>query len=194
MDCKRDPWRFITYWLHTVDTSDAENPVKLFPNKLHLYWVTEFWMRYPTLLIPKSRQMSLTWMCCALYLWQSFFHSHRLTFFQSKKENDANELCLRTMQMYSSLPPWMKEWNPASSIHCYIEFEKSKSRIMGIPSGAAQIRGYQPSGVLSDETVFQTDVDLMIAAIRPAIRGGGKLTMVSSAGPGVFANLVLDAS
>lgn len=95
--------------------------------------------------------------------------------------------------MYSSLPWWMKEWNSAQSIYCYIEFEKSKSRIYGIPSGADQVRGYQPSGLFNDESVYQTDIDKMIAAIRPAIRSGGKLTMVSSAGPGYFAHMVNDA-
>lgn len=94
--------------------------------------------------------------------------------------------------MYSSLPWWMKEWNSVESIYCYAEFKKSKSRIFGIPSGADQVRGYQPSGLFNDETVYQTDVDKMIAAIRPAIRGGGKLTMVSSAGAGYFQHMVLD--
>lgn len=183
----------MTHWLFTIDTSDQAEPEKLFPNKEHLYWVTQFWLRYPTLLIPKSRQMSMTWLCCALYLWESFFFSHRLTFFQSKKEGDANELTLRAAQMYSSLPWWMQEWNPMQSVRCYMEFGTSKSRIFGVPSGADQIRGYQPSGLFNDETVYQTDVDKMIAAIRPAIRGGGRLTMTSSCGPSYFANMIMDA-
>lgn len=111
---------------------------------------------------------------------------------QSKKEADANELILRTVQMYSSLPWWMKEWNPMMNIYCYMELGKTKSRIFGIPSGADQLRGYQPSGLMSDETVFQVDVDKALAAIRPAIRGGGRLTMISSAGPGFFGQMVLD--
>lgn len=192
-NCKKDPWRFLTHWCYTIDTGDEDNSEKLFPNREHLFITTKFWMLYPTLLVPKSRQLSMTWLMCGLYLWQSFFFKHRLTFVQSKKESDANELILRTMQMYNSLPWWMREFNPAQSIYCYMEFKNSGSRIMGIPQGADHIRGYQPSGVFNDEVVFQIDVDKVVAAIRPALRSGGKLTMVSSAGPGFFAQAVLDS-
>jgi phage FluMu gp28-like protein len=155
--------------------------------------MTNFWLHFPVLLVPKSRQMSATWLYCALYLWEAFFYSHRLTFFQSKKESDANELLLRAGQMYAGLPVWMREWNQVEQIYAYMEFSRSKSRIFGIPSGPDAVRGYQPTGIFSDEIVFQPSIDLLIAAVRPAIRGGGKLTLVSSAGPGVFARLVLDA-
>ncbi len=95
--------------------------------------------------------------------------------------------------MYAGLPVWMREWNQVEQIYAYMEFSRSKSRIFGIPSGPDAVRGYQPTGIFSDEIVFQPSIDLLIAAVRPAIRGGGKLTLVSSAGPGVFARLVLDA-
>lgn len=120
------------------------------------------------------------------------FHAHRLTFVQSKKERDANELILRMKQMHNSLPGWMKEWSPMDTTFCYANFKAAKSRIFAIPSGADQIRGYQPSGVLSDESSYQTDVDKMIATIRPAIRSGGRLTMVSSAAPSYFSGMVND--
>lgn len=190
--CKSDPWRFLTHWLHTIDSADEDTPEKLFPNKEHLFVSTRFWEREKTLIIPKSRQLSMTWLCCALYLWEAFFFGHRLTFFQSKKESDANELILRTYQMWQSLPAWMREWNHCEKIYSYAEFAKSKSRIFGIPSGADQIRGYQPTGVFVDEAAYVLDMDKMIAAIRPAIRSGGRLTAISSAAPGYFASMVLD--
>lgn len=190
--CKKDPYYFITHWCHTIDSSDEKEPEKLFPNKIHLKTLTHIWLREKTLLVPKSRQMSATWLFTALYLWDAFFYSHRLTFFQSKKESDAAELILRTGQMYSSLPWWMKEWNPMEQIYAYMEFAKSRSRIYGIASGADQIRGFTSTGVFVDEAAYVLDLDKMIMAVRPAIRGGGRLTMVSSAAPGHFANLVLD--
>lgn len=190
--CKRDPWRFLTYWAHTIDTADGDNPEKLFPNKIHLYTCTRYWQKFPTLLIPKSRQLSMTWLCCGLYLWESMFYGHRLTFFQSKKEQDAAELIIRMYQMWSSLPVWMREWNHCEKIYAYAEFHRSKSRVFGIPSGASQVRGFTPSAVFVDEASYVLEMDQMLAAIRPAIRSGGRLTVISSAAPGFFSAMVLD--
>lgn len=194
LHCKKDPYRFLTHWCRTIDGADQDEPEKLFPDKAHLEFLTRMWQRYPVLLVPKARQMSCTWLFVGLYLWEAFFYGHRLTFFQSKKERDANELILRADQMYSSLPFWMREWNPVARIECYMEFMNSKSRIFGIPSGPDGVRGYQPTGVFSDEVVYQPDIDKLTAAVRPAIRGGGRLTMISSAGPGYFAAMVLDSN
>lgn len=192
MHCREDPWRFLTHWCFTVDTNDQDNPAKLFPNKEHLWVVTQYWLEYNVLLVPKSRQMSMTWLFCALYFHNALFIPHRINFFQSKKEDDADELLERTMVMYNNLPKWMKAWAPINRTHCRILFPRNSSRIFGVPSGADHIRGYQSSGVFNDESVYQDEIDKMIAAVKPSIRGGGRLTMTSSAGPSYFGALVLD--
>lgn len=190
--CKQDPYYFLTHWVYTIDTADEESPEKLFPNKPHILFTIRVWQREKTLLVPKSRQMSMTWLFCGLYLHEAMFYNHRLTFFQSKKESDANELILRTYHMYSSLPGWMQEYSPAERAHCRIDFERAKSRINGIPQGADHIRGFQPSGVFSDEAAYQVEVEKMLASIRPAIRSGGRLTMTSSLAPSHFEQMCLD--
>lgn len=192
IQCRDDPWYWLTHWVHTIDTNDAASPEKLFPNKEHLFIITKYWQMFPTLLMPKSRQMTATWICCGLYLHNAFFFPHRLTFFQSKKEEDAAELVTRTKQMYDSLPWWMHEWNGAEFITAHVNFKRSKSRIIGIPSGPEHIRGYNPSGVFSDEVVYQPQIDEVVRTIRPAIRGGGRLTMTSSTGPSYFQHMCLD--
>lgn len=121
------------------------------------------------------------------------FFAHRLSFFQSKKQEDAAELIIRMYQMWSSLPKWMREWNHCEKIYAYAEFHRSRSRIFAIASGADQVRGFTPSGVFVDEACYVTDADKLLAAIRPSIRSGGKLTMISSAAPGYFGQLVLDS-
>lgn len=120
------------------------------------------------------------------------FYSHRLSFFQSKKESDASEIIIRMYQMWASLPDFMKEWNHCEKIYAYAEFHRSKSRVFGIASGADQLRGFTASGVFLDEACYIDDVDKTITAVRPAIRAGGRLTMVSSAAPSYFGLMVLD--
>lgn len=192
INCREDPWRWLTHWAWTVDTGDKQTPVKLFPNKIHLFTLTEYWKKYPVLLVPKSRQVSASWLFCGLYLWDSIFHEHRITFVQSKKETDAAALLERMMVIYENLPVWMKKWCPAVHTYCDIRFTKNKSRIMGIPSGADQVRGFQPSGVFVDEAAYVLQVDELLAAVRPAVRGGSRLTLVSSAAPSYFGSLVGD--
>lgn len=190
--CKDDPWYFLTHWCHTIDATDEKNPNKLFPNKKHLFIGTRVWEREKTLLVPKSRQLTATWLFCALYFWDAFFYGHRLNFFQSKKESDAAELIIRTYQIWNSLPLWMREWNHCDKTSVSMQFQNTSSRIMGIAQGAEHVRGYTLTGMFVDEGAYVLDMDKMIAAIRPAIRSGGRLTAISSAAPGYFGSLVLD--
>lgn len=192
MSCREDPYRFITHWLWTVDTADEKNPVKLFPNKVHLHTIIKYWLYYPMLLIPKSRQMSVTWVMTAIYIWHAFYFPHRINFIQSKKEEDADEVLERMKILYDNLPVWMRSWNPAEKTYCRMEFQRNKSRVIAIPSGAEHIRSYQASAIFNDETVYQTEVDKMLAAAKPSIKSGGRITLVSSAGPSVFGAMVND--
>lgn len=189
--CRKNPWYFIHSWCFTVDESDEIDPVKLFPNKHHLHVIVWHWANYPVILVPKSRQMTVTWCICACYLWNAMFFPYRNIFFQSKKEDDANENCIRLIKLWERLPLWMREWNTVRGVYCKVGF-KNKSRIFGIPSGADHARQYTASGYFSDEVVYQSETDKVMAALKPAIRNGGRYTGVSSAGPSYFGNMVLD--
>src|SRR5665213_898471 len=69
--CKKSYWRFLTNWVTTEDQSDIDQPYKLFPDKPHLYAIAAFWLNERFLLIPKSRQMSVSWLMCGLHLWEA---------------------------------------------------------------------------------------------------------------------------
>jgi len=136
--------------------------------------------------------MMMTWLFCSLYLWDSIFYPHRLTFFQSKKEIDANENVERTFSVWKNLPIWMKEWCPVTKTFCRLTFDKNGSRVIGIPSGADHARQYTSSSYFSDEIAFQSEVDSVMAAVGPTLTGGGRFTGLSSATASYFKLMLLD--
>ena len=63
------------------------------------------------------------------------------------------------------------------------------SRIIGIPEGADQIRSYHPWGLAMDEAAFQPEAGEAYDAAVPVCQ---KIIVLSSAGPGWFADFVTD--
>lgn len=190
--CKNDPWHFLTHWVQTEDAQNKENPFQPFPCDLHLQVLTAYWMKERFLLVPKSRQMTCTWLFSALYMWDAMFFPSRLTFFQNKKEDDAEANLKRTYTMHSRLPLWMQEWQPIRQTYCNLSFPRSRSELRGVPAGAHHVRGFTATGVFEDEMAFTEDVDEVLAAIKPALGKTGKFTGVSSAMPSYFKQLVFD--
>lgn len=133
-----------------------------------------------------------TWLFAALNLWEAFFYPYRLCFFQSKKEEDSEENLVRVEQMYDSLPGWMKDRNPMKKTYCNIVFEQNKSRMKGVPQGHRHYRQYTPSSLFLDEVTYIEELHETVKAVQPALRRGGRLTGISSAGPSEFADLVFD--
>jgi len=134
----------------------------------------------------------MTWLFCALYLWESMFFEHRLTFFQSKKEDDAEENVKRAFFIWNNLPKFMKQWRPIHRKFCRIEFPSIGSRIFGIPAGPDHARQFTSSGIFCDELAYQPDVDQLMAAVGPSLAGGGRFSGVSSTAPGYFAQMIKD--
>ena len=157
--CKRDPWHWLTMWAYTVDSHDKKSPIKRFPKQKYLKRLTEIWLDEPLLLVPKSRQMMVSWLFCALYLWDTQFFPGRLNFFQSKKEEDADSLIRRSKFIYDQQPSFLRRFraNPSNlgkHTYCKLEFPEIQSMIRGIPQGGDQIRMHTSSGIFSDEMGF----------------------------------------
>lgn len=188
--CKRDPWRWLTRWVWTLDSHNVKEPIKKFPPKDYLREITRIWQREKLLLIPKSRQMMITWLIVALYLHDAQFNPGKCIFFQSKKEKDANALVERAKLIYELQPYFLKQ--PVRSVYCELSFPLMRSRIQGIPQGGDQIRMHTASGIFMDEAAFMYESEEAYAAAKPSIDGGGRITMVSSANPGFFEALVND--
>jgi len=198
--CHDDPYYFLTNWAFTLDVHDRENTIKAFPKKLYIKEIVELWQKENLLLIPKSRQLMMSWLFTSLYLWDTQFHHGRLTFFQSKKEDDANDLVKRAKFVYDNEPKFLKRYhldrefhpllaNPQASgthTHCRLAFPGINSEIRGIPEGGDIIRMHTASGILADEMAFQPAAMSAYTAAKPTISSKGKFTGVSTAEDNTF--------
>lgn len=189
--CKKDLKYWLSHYVVTEDAQSLDDPHRLFPQKPHLLCMADYWSAYKRLAFPKSRQMTCSWAFCAFYLWEAQFHLSRNTFFCSKKELDAEALCERTHFMYSKQPEFLRE---------YVKIERTfnklslsnRSTIRGIPQGPEQTRGFTISGLMIDEAVYVDELAAMLMAAIPAVGQQGRITLVSSAGPSTFSNIVFD--
>lgn len=190
--CKEDPWRFLTHWAVTEDSQNEEVPFQPFPNDLHLQVLTAYWLREQFLLVPKSRQMTVTWLFASLYLWQSMFFPSRLTIFQSKIEEDSDANLQRAYTVWERLPEWMKTWQPMHKTFCNASFPRSRSEIRAVAAGSKHYRQRTLSGVFSDESAYTDDFAEIFGAAKSSLGKVGKFTAVSSAQPSDFGRMVFD--
>lgn len=187
------PWEFIRDNMLTIDEADA-GKTKSFPDLPYLRMVCETWQREKLLAIPKSRRMMLTWIMLALHLHLALFNPNAAIFVQSKKSEDSYYLLgdNRLMFLYRSLPKWMFEYGlpTVSTKQGYLNFSNG-AMIKGIAQGPDQLRQYTATAIMCDECAFWEQAETTWRAIRPVLQGGGRATLISSAGPGFFARVVL---
>lgn len=195
------PQKFLP-WVSTKDEHDAENPVKPFPEKPHIFYLLDIFHKKERSIffIAKSRQIMLTWLCCSFALYLAKAIPHRLIFLQSKKEEDAANLVFnggrsgknwnnaRISFIEKHLPRWLQDEDIEPS-YGKLLFPNG-SKIWGVPEGADMIRSYTPSLVISDEAAFQPEFGNAYTAMLPIAKQGGMLIAISSANPGPFGDIV----
>jgi hypothetical protein len=194
--CRNNLWHFLRAWALTENAHSAtSSPFEPFPDDPHLYYLAQIWLREKRLLLPKSRQMTVTWLFIAISLWEALFFPSRLTFVQSKKEEDADATLERAQVMYDHLPKFMRDWQPISGgrkTFCHMKFKRNRSHLWAIPQGADHVRQYTATGYLIDEMAFQEEMEKVLAAAAPGLGPNGWIAGVSSAAPSYFQLLVFD--
>ncbi|MBP2638224.1 MAG: hypothetical protein H6Q72_4131 [Firmicutes bacterium] len=183
------PWRWILDCCLTVDEAD-NGLVKRYPDKDYLRYTCEVWERENILAIPKTRRMMLTWIMLGLHLWAAVFRPNSAVFVQSKKADDSDFLISdkRMKFIYDHLPegyPW-----PECKRKQYELAFNNGSYVKAIGQGADQLRQYTASYAMLDEFAFWESAEETWGALKPIIQGGGKVTLISSAGPGFFQRIV----
>jgi len=198
--CHDDPYYFLINWAKTLDVHDNDNPIKCFPDKEYIKILVDLWFKEKLLLIPKSRQMMMSWLFTTLYGWDTFFHHARMTFFQSKKAEDADDILKRTKFVWDHMPVFLKRYYKNGQFHellCNPQhkgqhvsgrmiFPDINSEIRAIPEGGDVIRMHVASGILSDEMAFQPEARNAWTAAKPTISSKGRWTGVSTAEHGTF--------
>jgi len=189
--CYRDPWYFMT---HHVWTQDPARGVARFPNYRFLQNLVQSAEREVSLLVPKSRQMVVTWTVVAYFVWRALFRGPGLFLFISRNERCAEELLLRAQFILDRLPLYMQPKRRANSRE-ELSLAAVGSRILSLPATPDAPRMHSPAGVFWDEMAFTPFDEQIWGALKPALESGGRFVGVStSAGPiGLFYRLLQTA-
>lgn len=206
--CEKD-WY---YWLGKyVITKDENAPpgqaFKRFPvERLPYIWLLgQLYLHQKLLIILKSRQLMVTWLCCALDLWQAMFKPGRFIPITAYKEEDAADIVDRIELIYRGqegqeekapgLPEWMQSRSPCKRLKepHQLEFLKMGSLIRALAEGSDQGRGKTISRWRNEESRTQSSLQASTQAVLPTLKeGGGQAVFISSAGAGYFQLLVED--
>ena len=192
-----DPLVWLQHHTRTRDShwreSGASSPYRSFPEKLYFPALIQIFQAEPVIFIEKSRDMMLSWLCVGFFTHSAMTNDQREVLFQSQKEDKAAELVDYAKTLYEQQDEPLKRQFPLTKplkeqAALKLEFANG-SRIVGIPEGADQIRSFHPWGLLMDEAAFQPEAGEAYDAAVPVCQ---KIIVVSSAGPGWFADFVTD--
>ncbi|MCB9357571.1 MAG: hypothetical protein H6505_03270 [Calditrichaeota bacterium] len=186
--CSRSPWRFLTRHVQTQEPVSGALP---FPEYDYLKHLVDDALRNRYLLVPKSRQMMVTWTMIALFLWRALFQQPGLYLLLSRNERCAEELLERARFILNRLPEFMRP-KLGTNNKSELEFAGLDSRLISLPATPDGPRMYSPTAVLWDEMAF-TPFDTQIwTALKPALSSGGSFVGVSSSGGALnlFAKLI----
>lgn len=92
---KTHPVQFINDWMVTYDPrlDTPYIPFVLFPKQEeYIAWLYERWQQKEDGLTEKSRDMGVTWLCCAFAAWMWLFHAGVSVAFGSRKEDLVDRL------------------------------------------------------------------------------------------------------
>jgi len=192
-----DPLAWLQQWTRTRDNhwreAGAVSPYRSFPDKPYFRQILDVIQANPVTFIEKSRDMMLSWFCVGFFTHAAMTNNQREVLFQSQKEDKAAELIDYAKTLYDQQDERLKRRFPltkplSSQAALKLEFA-SGSRLIGIPEGADQIRSFHPWGLLMDEAAFQPEAG---EAYDDAVPVCQKIIVVSSAGPGWFADFVTE--
>jgi len=181
-----------TGWFLTRDEDQPDQPPRPLPDKPYLRYLLREYTKYRRVLVPKSRQILVTWSWVAYALALCLLRQHLLIIYQTKREEDSVGFMNRVHFMYRHFPDWLRDTRPAVLDNTSkIEFPKTDNRFWGIPQGADIIRSNTVSLFLADEVNFQPNAKASLRAAMPSVgRNGQAIWASSAAAGGLMINLI----
>jgi hypothetical protein len=168
------------YFIHTYcQIYDATNrvwvPFHLWPGQVP---VVKDLQAQRLLAILKARQMGLTWLILAWFLWLALFRPAATLLIFSKRDDEAEYLLgdERLKGMHKRLPPFLQSRAiVGSNGH---EFSLSNGSVFrAFPTTAGD--SYTATAALVDEADLVQDLNKLMNAVKPTIDGGGQMILLS---------------
>jgi len=192
-----DPLIWMQKYTQTKDShwreAGASSPYRPFPDKPYFRSLVELFQQEPILFVEKSRDMMISWLSVGLFTHTAMTTEGIEVLFQSQKMEKAVELVEYAKILYERQHPAIRRRYPlrrGKQSDAELEFQHG-SRIIAIPGGGDQIRSYHPWGLFQDEAAFMPEAGESYDHAVPVCQ---KIVVVSSAGPGWFADFVSQAA
>lgn len=152
---------------------------KLWPVQAELLWAL---LLNRLVLILKSRQLGVSWICCWYVLWLCFWQAGKLALLLSRGQDEANEMLRRVRVLYERLPEWIRQAGPSVVKLNTEEIAWSNgSRVQSLPASPGSGRSYTASVAIMDEAAFMAYASEVYTAMKPTIDAGGQLIILSTA-------------
>jgi len=153
-----------------------------FPNYGYLFRALTSMVKEVVTLVPKSRQLLLTWLICAYAVIVAAFAPSGQVLVQSETETKAKKLILRMGYMIRHFPKWL--------LPCRVDVKKSeicfewpngdRSYIWSVAHGPDQVASYSPTLVIFDEATLQKHFEAAWLSTAPILRGNAKAIAVGT--------------
>ena len=203
-------WEFLKY-VYTKDAIDLKKPIKRLLGEGDIYAIVVFLYMLvdESVLIPKSRQVRMSWISCTFALWVAMGGPVRHVIYQTKKEEDAFDQTTKGRDnpgegrmdfILQRLPSWLRDphvvsgkgnsqgslrFSPHPMSPEGVKIPWAGSKITAIPQGAKQVRQHTPTLYFNDESAFQAEYRASIIAASACAK---KMVSVSSVDAGSFVN------
>jgi len=131
----------------------------------------------PKVIVLKARQLGITWLALAYYLWEATFEGPKLIVLCSKREDEGKEMLRRLKVLRNNLPPkWRAPLNPDDNSKLSLGFMNG-CMFRVLPATESMMRSYAPWGAVIDEMAFMPYQEEMWATVKPAAQ---RITVVST--------------
>lgn len=137
-------------------------------------------MEYDRVIVLKARQIGLTTLCLAFFLYEVLFHPISQVLLLSRGELEAKELLERIKKMYAHLPKWMRVNEILSDSKTEWRLS-NESMVLSLSSRRGD--SYSATHVLIDEAalLYRANISLsqVLLNLGPTIGQKGKMFLIS---------------
>lgn len=130
------------------------------------------------IIILKARQLGLTWLVLAFFLWRMMFRPICTILLFSRRDAEAVHLLDdRLKGMYKELPDWLKVGQEIVEDSAHEWQLSNESVARAFPTSAGD--SYAATAALVDEADLVVDLNRLMRAVKPTIDAGGQMILLS---------------
>jgi hypothetical protein len=176
--CLASPKYFMTKYAWIIDRNTAKI-IKWKPWD-YLLNLLDILLTHKEILIPKARQLGVSWLLAGYALWQVLFREGAKVLFISRGEDEAFDLVAKARFILEHLPAFLKLSQKHPDNRGILDFGDTESEIKALPSTKGAGRSTDATIVIRDELAEHPYAKENFASVGPTVDSGGQLIDLST--------------